>query len=171
MTCKNTTCHNWIWEGKVRPGTKCRKCGRWWAGLTKFKPLKRTKVQQEATELLSTTWTNIPEDIQGKLQALGIGPQKPEEPALEDLLKTHMNAPPQQVQDIVSKLTTPEPITEREIAAKLKGQVTELKNMSIRKTQLQSKIGHIKAQYASLLQDMQELQTKLADGQKALKSL
>ena len=84
-----------------------------------------------------------------------------------------MDALPQQVQDIVSKLTTPEPITEREIAAKLIGQVTELKNMSIRKTQLQGKIDNIKAQYASLLQDMQELQTsnktsRLAEGSQHL---
>ena len=38
-------------------------------GLTKIKPLKRTKVQQEATQLL---WTTLPEDTQTKIQALGI---------------------------------------------------------------------------------------------------
>ena len=59
-------------------------------GLTKFKPLKKNKVQQEATELLASTWTVLPENIQNKLQALGIGPNKPEEPELTDLLKTHM---------------------------------------------------------------------------------
>ena len=63
------------------------------------------------------------------------------------------------------------PYTEREIAAKLKGQVSELKNMSMRKTQLQTKIDHVKSQYAALLNDMQELQAKLADGQKTFKSL
>lgn len=140
-------------------------------GLTKFKPLKRNKVQQEANDLLAPTWTIIPEDIQGKLQALSIGPAKPDEPELTDLLKTHMAVLPQQVQDAVTKLTTPEPITEREIAAKLKSQVTDLKNLSIRNTQLQTKIDNVKAQYASQVQDTQDLQVKLTDGQKALKAL
>ena len=116
-------------------------------GLTKIKPLKRNKVQQEATELLATSWTTLPEETQVKLQALGIGPSKPEEPELNHLLKTHMDA------------------------GKLKGQVTELKNLSIRKNQLQVKIDGVKAQYAALLTEMQELQTKLADGQKALQKL
>ena len=111
MIFKNTTGHNWIWEDNLRPGTKCRKCGRWssshtskgkgygrpvtklttgsnnWLetppGLAKLKPLKRTKVQQEATELKSTTWPTILEDIQGKLQALGLGPTKPDKPELK----------------------------------------------------------------------------------------
>ena len=72
-----------------------------------------------------------------------------------------MDALPLQVQEIVSKLTAPEPITQREIAGKLKGQVTELKNMSV-KNQLQVRIDGVKAQYANLLNEMQELQTKLA---------
>ena len=79
-----------------------------------------------------------------------------------------MDALPPQVQQIVNKLAAPEPCTEREIATKLKGQVTELKTLSIRKNQLQEKIDGVKAQYASLLTDMQDLQAKLADGQKAL---
>lgn len=110
---EETTPQNWIWTEKLRPGTKCRKGGAWWPetkgntgkgkgygrpvpkqpqgtkqtwpeappGLTKFKPLKRTKVQQEASIL---------GDVQDRLQAIGIGPTKPEEPELTDLLKTHM---------------------------------------------------------------------------------
>ena len=133
--------------------------------------MKRAKVQQEATELLSTSWTTLPQETQTKLQALGIGPTKPEEPELKDLLKTHLDALPQQVQEVVFKLTKVEPITEREIAARLKGQVTGLKNMSIRKTQLQAKIDAVKSQYTSLLNDMQELQSKLSEGQKSLHQL
>ena len=49
--------------------------------------------------------------------------------------------------------------------------MTELKTLSIRKNQLQDKIDGVKAQYASLLTDMQDLQSKLADGQKALQQL
>ena len=82
-----------------------------------------------------------------------------------------MEALPEPVQDVVTKLTTPEPCTEREIAAKLKGRVSELKNLSMKKTQLQSKIDHVKSQYAALLTDMQELQAKLTEGQQSLKNL
>ena len=172
---------------KLRQGTKCRKCGAWWPttdkttgkgkgygrptnqamtyrtwpepppGLNKLKPLKRTKVQQEATELLSTASTSLSEDTQTKLQAIGIGPTKPDEPQLQEVLKNHMQSLPQQVQDIVTKLTTPEPCSEKEIAAKLKGQVSELKNMSVKKTQLQARIGQVKSQYVALLNDTQEL--------------
>ena len=71
----------------------------------------------------------------------------------------------------MSKLTKAEPATEREIAARLKGQVTDLKNMSMRKTQLQAKIDAVKSQYTTLLNDMQELQGKLAEGQKSLQKL
>ena len=153
--CSKSSCTNWIWQDKMYPGTRCRKCGTMWPttststgkgkgygkpsnrqprgqpglqpppGLAKVKPLKISKVQQEATELLSTTWTSLTEDIQSKLQAIGIGPSKPEAPELTDVLKTHMEALPQQVQELVTKLTTPEPCTEREIAAKLKGRVTD----------------------------------------------
>ena len=201
MTCSKHGCNNWIWTDRVKTGTKCRRCGAWWPnpaagagkgkgygrpasrttpnqqwldtppGLTKFRPLKKTKMQQEATDLLTNSWSVLPEDTQAKLQALGIGPSKPEEPELTDILKTHMDALPPQVQQIVAKLTAPEPCAEREIATKLKGQVTELKAMSIRKNQLQEKIDGVKAQYASLLTDMQDLQSKLADGQKALHQL
>ena len=88
--------------------------------------------------------------------------------SLHDLLQARLR---KLVQQIVTKLTAPEPCTEREIATKLKGQVTELKAMSIKKNQLQEKIDGVKAQYASLLTDMQDLQSKLAEGQKALHQL
>ena len=53
----------------------------------------------------------------------------------------------------------------------MKTQVTDLKSISIKRTQLQAKLDAIKAQYASMLQDMQELQTKLTEGQQELKAL
>lgn len=89
----------------------------------------------------------------------GKTPTKPEEPELTDLLKTRVAASPQQ--DLVTKLTAPGPVTETEIVAQLKTQVTDLKRLSIRKTQLQGRLDQLRAQYATLLQDMQELQTKL----------
>ena len=140
-------------------------------GLQKLRPLKKGKNQQTAADLLATTWDVIPGEIQSKLQALGFGPPQPEEPGLAEVLQTHLNALPKAVQDVVNKLTQPIPDTEKEIAQKLKTQVTDLKSISIKKTQLQAKLDAIKAQYASMLQDMQELQTKLTEGQQELKAL
>lgn len=56
------------------------------------------------------------------------------------MLKAHMAALPQQVQEAVTRLTAPAPATEQDIAARLKGQVSELKNLSLKKTQLQDKL-------------------------------
>lgn len=60
---------------------------------------------------------------------------------------------------MLNKMNAPEPPpTAKAIAAKLKAQVTDLKNMSIRKTQLQGRLDNVKSQYAALLQDMLDLQ-------------
>ena len=99
------------------------------------------------------------------------GPPQPEEPGLAEVLQTHLNALPQAVQDVVNKLNQPIPDTEKALAQKLKTQVTELKTISMKKAQLQTKLGQIKSQYASMLQDMQEHQTRLNEGQKKLKTL
>ena len=68
-------------------------------------------------------------------------------------------------------MTKPLPQSEKDIAQQLKHQVTELKNQSIRKNQLQTKLDQVKSQYAAMLQDMQDIQTKLNDGQQKLKEL
>ena len=210
VTCRHTECRNWIWEDKLRPGTRCRKCGTWWQqqtatgkgkgqghgqpraaqkaqpwlrrhqaqpaldtppGLPRLRPLKQSKEQASAVELIASTWSVIPEAIQAKLTTLGYGPPPPEEPELTELLKSHMTALPQEVQAVVTKLTQPMPDTEKELANKLKAQVGELKTASIKKNQLQSRLDQIKSQYAAMLQDMQDLQTRLSEGQTKLKQL
>lgn len=119
--------------------------------------------QQMAADLLATTWE--------KLHALCYGPPQPEEPGLGEVLQTYLTALPKAVQDVVNNLTQPIPDTEKEIAQKLKIQVTDLKAISVKKTQLPRKLDTIKARYASMLQDMQDLQTKLTEVQQNLKSL
>ena len=208
QVCTKSSCHNWIWQDKIRSGNKCRKCGTWWEitsngkgkgqghsqqaktlmkgwpkksyqealldtppGLSRPRPLRRPKDQQQAAELLTANWESIPDTIQSKLQALGLGPQPQEEPGLTDILKTHMTSLPPEVQAVVTKLTTPLPQTEKEIAQQLKHQVTELKNQSIKKTQLQVKLDQAKSHYAAMLQDMQDIQARLNDGQQKLKQL
>ena len=140
-------------------------------GLSKLKPLKKNKLQKEATDLLEPVWSGMSSDLQDKLQHLGIGPKKPPEPDPHEMLKTHMASLPAQVQEAVTRLTTPAPASEQDIAIKLKGQVTDLKNLSMKKTHLQEKLDQTKAQYQTLLTEMQELQQKLNDGQQTLKLL
>ena len=140
-------------------------------GLRKLKPLKKNTTQQTAVELLATTWEVIPNEIHCKLQALGYGPPQLEEPGLAEVLQTHLKDLPQAVKDVVNKLHQPIPDTEKELAQKLKTQVTELKTISMKKAQLQTRLDQIKSQYASMLQDMQEHQTRLTDGQQKLKTL
>ena len=201
-------CTNWIWSDKLRPDTRCRKCGMWWPssrtgigkgkgqgrptrtsgngnwqtsqaselldkppGLHRLKPLKKSVPNPTAVELLASTWEVIPTDIQSKLQTLGFGPPPQEEPGLEEILQAHLKELPQAVQEVVNKMQQPIPDTEKALAQKLKTQVTELKTISMKKAQLQTRLDQVKSQYASMLQDMQEHQTKLAEGQKKLKTL
>ena len=66
----------------------------------------------------------------------------------------------------------PTPDTEKALAQKLKTQVTaELKTISMKKAQLQARVDQVKSQYASVLQEMQEHQAKLTEGQQKLKTL
>lgn len=53
------------------------------------------------------------------------------DPDLADVLKTHLDTLPAQVQEPVTKLTAPEPMTEQHMAGKLK-HVTELKSLSLK---------------------------------------
>ena len=162
-------------KGQGRPTkTEARQQASWLEtppGLGKLKPLKKTKIQKEATDLLEPVWSGVSHELQDKLQHLGIGPKKPPEPDLHEMLKTHMAALPAQVQEVVTRLTTPAPASEQDIAIKLKGQVADLKNLSTKKTQLQEKLDQTKLQYQTLLQEMQDLQQKLNEGQQALKLL
>ena len=34
-TCSHSSCRNWIWNDKIQPGTRCRRCGTWWPNVTK----------------------------------------------------------------------------------------------------------------------------------------
>ena len=49
--------------------------------------------------------------------------------------------------------------------------MTELKTISMKKAQLQTRLDQAKSQYANMLHEMQEHQAKLTDGQTKLKSL
>ena len=140
-------------------------------GLHKLKPLKKSMPNQTANDLLTSSWDVIPTDVQTKLQHLGFGPPPPEEPGLEAILQTNLKELPQAVQDVVNKMQQPIPDTEKALAQKLKTQVTELKTISMKKAQLQTRLDQVKSQYATMLQEMQEHQGKLAEGQTKLKTL
>ena len=118
-------------------------------GLQKLKPLKKSMPNQTANDLLTSSWDVIPPEVQTKLQHLGFGPPPPEEPGLEAILQTHLKELPQAVQDVVNKMQQPIPDTEKALAQKLKTQVTELKTISMKKAQLQTRLDQVKSQYAN----------------------
>ena len=147
QVCSKSNCSNWIWQDKIQSGNRCRKCGTWW---TITKSNGKGKGQGHASKGNGASTTSI-------------WPRKTCQEALID-------TPPQEVQAVVTRLTAPIPQTEKEIAQQLKQQVTEMKNQSIRKNQLQAKLDQVKSQYAAMLQDMQDIQTKLNEGQQKLKA-
>ena len=77
-----------------------------------------------------------------KLSEVGINPSpKVIEPDLTDVLKENLAAP---VKELVEKITKPQPETEKDMASRLKQQVTTLRDISQRKQLLQQKIDNTK---------------------------
>ena len=165
--CQAHGCRNWIWCDRVQQGFSCRQCGNEWPkppggyakkldkrnsrweraphrrpspppGLARTRFPKPSLIQKNATELLAPIWSTLDEQLRGKLSDLGISPEvKPKEPDLQDVLKENLTKLPTPVRELVEKITTPPPASEREVAGRLKQQVTALKDLSHKKHNLQ----------------------------------
>lgn len=100
--------------------------------------------------------------------SLGIAPEvKPVEPDLKDVLRENLSKLPTPVRELVEKITTPPPESERE-AGRLKQQVTALKDLSQRKHALQRRIDATKRSFQELLEEMKSIQSKIEQEQAAL---
>ena len=195
--CGGDRCFNWIWSDKIREGYLCRRCGVQWPrppqgysttpssrspkrssrqqlpvkpppGLGQ-KPVKLTKIQKATGEALAPAWSSLDPALQQRLQDLGIQPPPPSPgPDLKDVLVENMAQLPPQVRELVEKLTKPSPPTEKDIASKLKTQVSLLKDLSHKRTQLQQKIDHTKRSYQDLLDEMKSIQGRIETEQQAL---
>lgn len=75
---------------------------------------------------------------------------------------------PPMVRELVEKLTKPAPPTEKDVASKLKSQVTLLKDLSHKKSSLQNKIDSTKKAYQDLLDEMKGIQTRIETEQQTL---
>lgn len=75
---------------------------------------------------------------------------------------------PPQVRELVEKLAKPAPPTEKDVASKLKTQVSLLKDLSHKKNNLQQKIDSTKRSYQELLEEMKAIQGKIESEQQAL---
>ena len=118
---------------------------------------------------MAPIWSTLDEQLRGKLSDLGISPEvKPKEPDLQDVLKENLTKLPTPVRELVEKITTPPPASEREVAGRLKQQVTALKDLSHKKHNLQGKIDATKRAYQELLDEMKAIQTKIEQEQTAL---
>ena len=133
------------------------------------KPYKLTKIQKATAEALAPAWSSLDQTLQQRLQDLGIQPPPPSPgPDLKDVLVENMAQLPPQVRELVEKLTKPSPPTEKDIASKLKTQVSLLKDLSHKKTHLQQKIDHTKRSFQDLLEEMKAIQGRIEAEQKAL---
>ena len=183
--------------GRIRAGYVCRKCGEAWQqppqGYSQVspsrsptrpkkkqwpvtpppglgtRPPKVTKIQKATAEILAPAWSTLEPALQGKLKDLSISPPPPTpEPDLKDVLVENMAQLPPTVRELVEKLTRPAPPTEKDVASKLKAQVTLLEDLSHRKSTLQGKIDFTKKAYQDLLDEMKGIQTRIEAEQQTL---
>ena len=178
--CSTTSCHNWIWEDKIQVRYTCRHCRAAWQqplhgyvtkaqtyrwqtrktrsltpppGLAHNRPPKPSKLQKNAAEILAPAWESMDDNMKAKLTELGINPvPKPSEPDLTDVLKENLTSLPAPVKELVERITKPQLESEKEMAAKLKQQVSTLRDISHRKQVLQQKIDSTKKHYQDILQ-------------------
>ena len=128
-----------------------------------------SKVQKLTGELLASSWDKFDSDLQQKLTELGISPPPPSpEPDLQDVLRDNLAQLPAPVKELVEKITKPQPPTEKDVANKLKQQVSSLRDLSHRKQHLQSKIDATKKAFQDLLNEMKLIQTKIEQEQAEL---
>ena len=190
QVCCNGSCNNWIWEDKIQEGFVCRSCGQGWKpptqgylarktpsprrfgprqkplapppGLGGHKAGRQYHVHKATTELLAASWTTLDPKLQSQLEQLGIkAPSPTPEPDLTDVLKENLSQLPTAVKELVEKITRPPHETERDMAQKLKAQVSTLRDLSHRKQVLQQKLDQAKKTYGDMLEEMKGIQTKL----------
>ena len=138
-------------------------------GLPTSKPTRPARLQKSAADILAPAWSTLDEDMKAKLTELGIDPTpKVNEPDLQSVLKENMASLPTPVKELVERLTKPQPETEKDMASRLKQQVTTLRDISIKKQTLQQKIDNTKKLYQELLDEMKALQTRLEQEQATL---
>ena len=121
-----------------------------------------SKVQKLTGELLASSWDKLDPGLQQKLTEIGISPPPPDpEPDLQDVLSDNLAQLPAPVKELVEKITKPQPPTEKDVANKLKQQVSSLRD-------LQSKIDATKKAFQDLLNEMKLIQTKIEQEQAEL---
>ena len=106
QVCQASSCHNWIWQDRVREGTVCRQCGTSWQkpsqgyaprwktsrsvtpppGLWKSNT-RPSKVQKLTGELLASSWDKLDPGLQQKLTEIGISPPPPSRAGLAGCAK------------------------------------------------------------------------------------
>ena len=185
---------------KVREGYVCRRCGDKWArppqgfskapasrspkkankhqlpitpppGLWHQSGSRTSRLQRQAGELLLSSWDKLDSALQQKLSELGIAPvASSQEPDLTDVLKDNLAQLPAPVKELVERITKPQPPSEKDVAIKLKQQVSTLRGLSHRKQTLQSKIDSTKKAFQDLLTERKSIQTKIEQEQASLNS-
>lgn len=139
-------------------------------GLGGGRVSKLSQVHKATTDLLMGSWGSLDPKLQQQLEQLGIKPAPPtvEADDLTSVLKENMAQLPTAVKDLVEKITKPPPETEKDMAMKLKAQVSHLRDLSHKKQVLQQKLDNAKKTYGDMLEEMKTIQGKLEAEQGAL---
>ena len=139
-------------------------------GLGNNRSSKLTQVHKATTDLLRASWTSLDPKLQEQLGNLGIKPVPPstDPEDLTHVLKENMAQLPTAVKELVERITKPPPETEKDMALKLKAQVSALRDLSHRKMILQQKLDTAKKAYGDMLEEMKGIHTKLEAEQGAL---
>ena len=141
-------------------------------GLGSTRTSKLSHVHKATTDLLRSSWTTLDSKLQQQLEQLGIKPTPPsaDPDDLTHVLKENMAQLPTAVKELVERITKPPPETEKDMALKLKAQVSALRDLSHRKMVLQQKLDTAKKAYGDMLEEMKGIQSKLEAEQGALNS-
>ena len=138
-------------------------------GLWHHSGQRTSKLQKQTGDLL-LSYKQDP-TLQQKVSELGIAPATSSpEPDLKDVLRDNLAQLPAPVKELVERITKPQPPTKKDVAIKLKQQVSTLRGLSHRKQILQSKIDATKKAFQDLLEEMKSIQTKIEQEQAELNS-
>lgn len=132
--------------------------------------MNKSKQQGNAVEAtLRKAWGTMPVEVQAALK--GVGPDftpEPEYQPLEEVLKAHLDALPQELKEVVEGLIKPAQTATVDVTGQLKATVGELRQLSTKKQSLQRRVDQAKEQYESLLDELKGVQEAIDKEHKQL---
>ena len=181
QVCGHAGCRNWIWDDQVREGCVCRQCGSAWTQpLQGYAPTTGGGSTKVSLHLQDCGMAMArPRRSRSRRGTCFCPPQKlaGHHTTREAQGAGHLSTPgghsnlsqlPAPVKELLERITKPQPPTEKDVAIKLKQQVSTLRDLSHRKQTLQTKIDATKKAFQDLLDEMKAIQSKIEQEQAEL---